>query len=89
MNYTVVWKPSAEEELTRIWMEAADRSAVTSAAGEMDRLLKTDPCHQGESRGGAMRVAFVPPLGVFFHVEEEDRLVSVVGVWRVAQGTPP
>ncbi len=43
MNYTVVWKPAAEEELTM----------------------------------------FVHPLGVFFHVQEQDRIVSVVGVWRV------
>ena len=40
MTYTVLWKPSAEAELVRIWTEAAERTAVAAAANEIDRLLK-------------------------------------------------
>lgn len=81
MNYTVVWKPAAEEELARLWTEAADRNAVSAAADQIDRLLHSRPKEEGESRSGAMRVMFIDPLGVFFHVSEPDRVVSVVRVW--------
>jgi hypothetical protein len=42
MNYTVVWVPSAEQELAALWMAAADRDAVTRAAHEIDQQLRTD-----------------------------------------------
>ncbi|OHB84304.1 MAG: hypothetical protein A2V98_18720 [Planctomycetes bacterium RBG_16_64_12] len=83
MTYTVVWKPAAEDELARMWTDAADRAAVTAAANDIDRLLGSSPHDQGESRSGAVRVMFLHPLGVFFHTEDEDRIVSVLRVWRV------
>jgi plasmid stabilization system protein ParE len=76
----VLWKPAAEQELARIWTGAANRNAVSAAAEEIDRLLRADPLKQGESRSGAMRVLFIDPLGIFFHVAESDRIVSVVRV---------
>ena len=85
MTYTVVWKPEAEEELARLWTNsAAARNSIAEAADTIDRLLKTSPRAQGESRSGAVRVLFVDPLGVFFHVDDDDRLVSVLRVWLVA-----
>jgi plasmid stabilization system protein ParE len=83
MSYTVVWKPAAEDELAQIWTDAADRGAVADAANEIDRLLAAHPHDQGESRSDSVRVTFVHPLGIFFHVSEEDRLVSVLQVWSV------
>jgi plasmid stabilization system protein ParE len=41
MRYTVVWLPSAEEELANIWNGAADRQAVSRAANEIEILLRT------------------------------------------------
>jgi len=84
MSHTVVWKPAAEDELAQFWADAADRAAVADAANEIDRLLRASPHDQGESRSDSMRVMFVHPLGVFFHVSEEDRLVSVLRVWCVS-----
>jgi len=83
MSYTVIWKPAAEDESARIWADAADRAPVTHAADEIDRLLRLKPQDQGESRSEHVRVMFVHPLGVFFHVSEDDRLVSVLRVWSV------
>jgi plasmid stabilization system protein ParE len=83
MNYTVVWKPAAERELAEIWSRATERSAISAAADEIDQLLRSSPHHQGESRSGAIRVTFSDPLGVFFHISDEDRLVSVLRVWCV------
>jgi len=83
VNYTVIRKPAAEAELAEMWLNAANRDVVAAAANEIDRLLGTNPAEQGESRSGATRVTFVYPVGVFFDVQEEDRIVSVLRLWRV------
>jgi plasmid stabilization system protein ParE len=80
MSYTVVRKPTAEDELARIWTDAVDRGAVAEAANEIDRLLRGHPHGQGESRADSVRVMFIHPLGVFFDIREEDRLVCVLAV---------
>jgi hypothetical protein len=84
MRYTVVWVPEVEQDLADLWMNAPDRKAVTAAADQIDDLLRTDPEQQGESRPEG-RVLLIPPLGVFFHVLEQDRIVRVVQVWRFEQ----
>jgi plasmid stabilization system protein ParE len=82
MRYTVLWKPAAEQELASIWMNASDRDNITAAANRIDRLLHSDAESRGESRSAGMRVLVVPPLGVLFTVEPDDRVVSVGTVWR-------
>ena len=82
MKFTVLYKPSAEDELARIWTSAPDRNDVAVAADEIDRLLKQNPQTLGESRSGEVRVLLVPPLGVHFQVSEPDRHVWVLEVWR-------
>ena len=81
MNYTVLWDPAAEQELADVWITAADRAAVTSAADEIDRRLRRDPEQQGESRDDGRRVLLVSPLGVLFRVLPDDRIVRVIQVW--------
>ncbi len=81
MKYTVVWIPSAEQDLAELWLIATDRAAVTQAANEIDRLLRHDPEQQGESRSDGVRVLLVAPLGVQFEVLSDDRLVRVLHVW--------
>jgi plasmid stabilization system protein ParE len=87
MNYTVVWTPTAEADLTTLWINALDRAAVAAAADEMDHRLAHDPLTEGESRSGITRILFVPPLVILYDVLEEDRLVSVWAVGRTA--SPP
>jgi hypothetical protein len=43
MKYTVVWQPSAENELIELWSSAANREQVTQAADEIERILSTKP----------------------------------------------
>src|SRR5450759_4456139 len=74
--------PDAEQELAALWMDAANRTAVTWAAHEIDGLLRHNPKEQGESRSLGRRVFFVRPLGVFFRVYSSDRVVQVQHVWR-------
>ena len=83
MNYAVAYKPSAEQELARLWTVAADRNAVTAAANRIDVLLGTDPHNQGESRADGTRILFERPLAVRFEVSEQDRYVDVLQVWWI------
>ena len=82
MNYTVTWKPSAEQDLARLWLAAADRQAVADAANRIDALLQTDAEQRGESRSGATRILFEPPLAVLFEVQAQAGQVEVLKVWR-------
>lgn len=81
MRFTVVWKPTATEELASIWMQAQDRLSITDAAHHIDTLLRADPSNQGESRTENRRILFVPPLGVDFEVHVLDYRVDVLRVW--------
>jgi len=82
MNYTVIWLRPAEQRLADIWLNAPDRDAVTRAAHAIDQRLRRDPENEGESRPGGRRVLFSDPLGVFFRVFPDDRVVHVLLVWR-------
>ena len=82
MNYRIVWKPEAEKRLTTIWLDAADRQAVTDAARMIDWRLSHDPKSQGEGRDAGRRILFVPPLGVIFKVNSRTKTVHVVTVWQ-------
>ena len=81
MTFTVVWKPAATAELAKIWLNAEDRAAVTTAAHQIDTALRIDPSIKGESRSGDRRIMFVAPLGVDFEIHEPDRRVDVLRVW--------
>ena len=83
MRYTVVWTPTAEQDLASVWLTAPDREAVNSAANTIDHLLGRDPETRGESRAGTSRILFVPPLGVDFDVQADDRIVYVLTVWHI------
>jgi mRNA-degrading endonuclease RelE of RelBE toxin-antitoxin system len=86
MNYTVLWTPSAERDLTELWLRATDRGAVRSAADTLDSLLRIDPHLRGESRYESVRIVHADPLGVDIDVDEGNRTVWVLRVWRYARG---
>ena len=83
MKYTVVWEPTAESELAELWMRATDRDGVAWAADRIDALLLNNPQQRGEPHSGARRTLIVPPLGIIFKVEEDDRKVRVLAVWYI------
>lgn len=84
MKYAVVWSPSAEQELARLWLKATDRSVVTQAAFQIDHLLEAHPGERGESRSAGRRILIEPPLGVTFEVLDSP-IVRVLTVWRFDQ----
>ncbi len=85
MNYTVVWRPTAEQALAQIWTDAVDRQAVTDAADLIDAMLGSSPRAVGESRAGDTRILTAMPLSIYYDVHEDDRLVAVWAVWYVAR----
>ena len=79
--YDVRWKRSALNRATELWLDAPDRSEVTAAVAEIDRLLASNPREAGESRSDSVRVLFVPPLGVFFEIDDLKHTVQVLRAW--------
>ena len=81
MRCTVVWVPPAKSELARIWTEAPDKQAVTDAADEFDRLLRSKPLAVGEDYGEDRRLV-IDPLEVIYAVSPDDCMVRVLWVAR-------
>ncbi len=81
MRYTVVWVPSAVQELAKIWNQSSARQSVADAADEIDRELSRSPERVGVDWGDGQRYLNVAPLAVIFTVATDDRLVTVFDVW--------
>jgi len=82
MRWTVTWRSSAQNHLATLWVNAQDRSAVRAAADTIDANLARDPYAQSESRASGLRIMIVAPLAVLYEVSDDDRLVTVLAVWR-------
>ena len=83
IRYTVVWHDGAQDQLARIWMDAADRDDVTRAAHEIDTHLAKDAETKGMPVVGDIREWVTTPLRVLFAVSPLDRLVKILHVARV------
>jgi hypothetical protein len=81
----VVWLQDAINDLAEIWNQGDStlRQEVTRAANAVDQTLRVNPFSSGESREGARRVTFAPPLGISFKVDQDSGTVLVVQVWRI------
>jgi hypothetical protein len=79
MRYTVVWAPSAQDELACIWLRASDQQAVADAADDIDRLLRFSPTIVGQLQDNSY-VLTVEPLVVKYTVNPDDCLVRVLEV---------
>lgn len=83
--YQVSWTKSAQNELAGLWVESDStvRASITTAAAEIDTLLSRSAGETGESRGDDRRIAFVPPLGMVFSVDEAQERAKVLHVWSM------
>ncbi len=84
MCFTVVWNPSALDELAEIWIQAADKQSVTQAANLIDYTLGNDPKQQGEGND-EQRCWAVHPLFVQFRISKLDCLVKVIRIKNLAK----
>jgi hypothetical protein len=85
MNFRVVWRQSALNELARIWSSAdsAERSAITRAAHEIHLRLERNPHDEGESRSPELHVLIELPLGISYEILENQKGVRVLHVWHI------
>ncbi len=89
MKWTVLFTPRAERELTAVWLAAADRHAMTSAANKLDQRLAADPESIGQVRFDTVSIVEIIPLGLEFEIIPDDRLVMVLAVWDSTKSAPP
>jgi hypothetical protein len=82
MGWTVEWDPPAEDELTRLWLRAPDRNAVTAAQAQIDQLLARDPLSNGRHISEGLFRIDVPPLTVNYTIDQTNRRVEVTWVRR-------
>jgi hypothetical protein len=84
MKWTVLYRPSAQDQLASIWLNAPDRQSVAEAAYDIDRILANNPVDAGESRSGGSRILIEQPLTVLFDMRADDAVVEVFSVfcWR-------
>ena len=80
MRCTVIYLPTAEAKLTRIWTAAPDQQAVADASDQIDRLLKFRASDLGEPYGEGDRRLVVEPLAVIYRILPEDCRVEVFDV---------
>lgn len=84
MNYTVIWEPPAEDDLSAAWLAAADQRAVTDAAHRLDMALERHPLAIGLPRNSSVnRTAVDLPLGIDYEVIEDDKTVRVIRAWLI------
>ena len=83
-NYTVIWVPTAKDELIAVWIVAPDQLAVTQAAHRLDRHCAQHPFAIGIARNSSVnRTATDFPLGIDYEIIEDDKLVRILRVWSL------
>lgn len=84
MNFQITWVPEPEQE-ANLWLNSANRQAITTAAYEIEQRLRTNPIDVGESRSGGWRILLMAPLGITFSVNLQGHCVSVLQVWQFSK----
>ncbi len=84
MRWTVLYRPSAQNQLANIWLTTQDQQTVADAADEVDRALSAKPLDVGESRDDNARILIEQPLTVLYEVYPDDVRVEVFAVsyWK-------
>jgi len=82
-RYTVVSTPEAEDDLALIWANDKERSQISKAANEADRLRADNPLQDSTYLSEQLRRRDVPPLRFYFEVRGEDRVVVISNVARL------
>lgn len=83
MRFTIRWREAALNDLATAWLkaDASQRAAITGAVYSIEQGLKDRPDQKGESRPEGERIMFSAPIGILFHVEEQDCLAIIEQVW--------
>ena len=74
------WSEPAEDRLTAIWLAAQDRDAVTRADYQAETRLKQNPRGAGRELSEGLWQIIVPPLKIFYEIDDAKRVVTVTHV---------
>lgn len=81
--YTVEWLTDAEDDLTTIYLQANDKTAVTKAQAVIDKQLANSPRTNGiHLHEGLWRIE-VQPLTAHYTIDEAKKIVEVYQVSRI------
>ncbi len=79
--YTVLWRQTATNQLTEIWLAASDRARINEAVQAIDGLLAINPLGRlTRELSEGLRTITVLPLRVIYAIEEQDCIVDVATV---------
>ena len=83
--YRVEWMQFALDELTQNWLKSDPpvRKAITVASESIEKQLRLNPQDAGESRSPDYRILIETPLGLFFRVEEDAKIVTIFHLWLI------
>ena len=76
-QYTVIQPPWVENQLAELWLDAADRDAITCAADQIERELRNGAESKGEQVDRNLRKFVVGPLWAYYTVHPDDCFVKV------------
>jgi len=74
------WEADALAALAQAWMQADDRNAVNTAQAELDLQLSRDPVGNGTYLHEGLYKVTLPPLTLFYSINQTERIVEVVQV---------
>lgn len=75
-RYQVVSRPEVDDELADIWLNSsADKEAIRRAVTLVERSLAANPTQAGSHVAEGLWGIDVPPLRVFYTVDESRRIV--------------
>jgi plasmid stabilization system protein ParE len=78
--YGYEWSESAQNRLIEIWINAQDRNAVSRADSQAEKILKQQPRTAGRELSEGLWQIIVPPLKIFYEIDEDKRIVTVTHV---------
>ena len=79
-NFTVVWSPTAEATLAKLWLSAAEPRTIQEASDFLEAEMAHSPNAMGLEISAGLRVAGAGPLLILFRVSNPDRRVTVHAV---------
>jgi len=82
--YRVLWIQSALDDIATLWINADSsvRAEVNRAANYLDQVLRRDPFKVSESRDPGEWVCFSEPLGMLVEIDDSQKIVWILAVWR-------
>ena len=78
--YDYEWSKPAEALLGKIWLNATDRNAVSTADYQAEKLLQQSPRTAGWEMSEGLWQIIVPPLKIYYEIDDLKRLVTVTHV---------